>query len=130
MEPHTTQPQTQEDIENQRKWKHFKGLEGIPFRTKEDGVPYYKEADAQHKQPKVIADMHVCQFNMQEETDRAELERILDRCAKGKGYLSQKEVQFDESLKGWRILIIWGEFFLEDPVEAAQRDEKDTHTFS
>ena len=123
-------PQTPEDEENLRKWKFFQGVDGIPFRTEHDSAPFYKGDDPYHRQPKMVADMHVKQFDLGDDAQLQEYEGILDLCAKGKGYLSQQDVQFDEKIQGWRVLIIWGTFYLEDPVEANGRDGKDKKTFS
>ena len=124
------EPQSPEDIENLRKWKYFQGVDGVPFRTENENAPYYKKDDPHHRQPKMVADMHVRQFELGDDEQRKELESILDRCAKGRGYISQKEVQFDEKIQGWRVLLIWGDFFLEDPVEANGNNGKDKKTFS
>lgn len=125
------EPQGPMDPETLRKWKFFQGMDGIPFRTRGEEVPYYKRDDPLHKQPRLVADMHVRQFALDDDEQRKELEGILDRCAKGKGYVSQHEVQYDEKIQGWKVLLIWGDFFLEDPVETEARDaKKDKQTFS
>lgn len=123
------EPQAPQDPETLRKWKFFQGYDGIPYRTQQQEVPYYKKDDPLDKRPRLVADMHVKQFDLQDDEQRREFERILDKCAKGKGYVSQKELQFDEALNGWRVLLIWGDFFLEDPVEAESANE-DRQEFS
>lgn len=135
MESQTQLPQSltpvQDQDENLRQWKHHQGLDGIPFRTREDTVPMYKKDDAAHRQPKQVADMHIRQFNLREEKERLEVETILDLCAKGRGYVSQLQVEFDSTVKGWRVFLIWGEFFLEDPVEADRANlSRNTQSFS
>lgn len=123
------EPQGPVDPETLRKWKFFQGMEGIPFRTQREDVPYYKKGDPLHRKPRLVADMHVRQFDLQDNDQREELEKILDRCAKGKGYISQKDVQYDEKIQGWKVLLIWGDFFLEDPVET-EVNNADKKTFS
>jgi hypothetical protein len=120
----------QGDIESLRQWKFFQGLDGIPFRTQGAEVPYYKADDPLHKQPKLVADMHVKQFDLNDAEQSQELEGILDRCAKGKSYLSQKETHFDDKVNGWRILLIWGDYYLEDPKETEIRNAEDRQNFS
>ena len=121
----------QDSDENLRQWKYHRGLDGVPFRTENDQVPLYKKDDAEHRQPKQVADMHVQQYNLKEEKERLKLESILDMCAKGRGYVSKLEYEFDRTIKGWRVFLIWGEFFLEDPVEADRaNNSRDTQSFS
>ena len=121
----------QETDENLRQWKYHQGLEGIPFRTKEDTVPLYKGPAAEHRKPRQVVDMFVDQFNLRDKDERAALQSVLDLCAKGKGYISRQEVEFDSTVKGWRVLLIWGKFFLEDPVETDRANiAGDTQSFS
>lgn len=123
------EPQVPQDMEILRQWKYFQGYDGVPFRTRGRETPHYKKDDPLHKQPRLVADMRVRQFDLQDEEQRLEFEQVLDRCAKGKAYVSQKETQYDQEIQGWRVLLIWGEFYLEDPVEAEANDEN-KQTFS
>lgn len=119
----------EQDAETQRRWQFYQGMNGIPFRTREEGVPSYKNDDPLHRKPRMVADMHVRQFDLNDDEQRKSLEEILDRCAKGRGYVSRQETQFDQSINGWRFLLVWGDFFLEDPVEAAHAEGKDRQVF-
>lgn len=121
---------TQVDQEAASRWKFHQGFDGIPFRTQSAITPSYKSDDPLHKRPKLVADMRVRQFDLNDEEQRESAQTVLDRCAKGKAYLSQKELHFDESIKGWRMLLIWGDFYLEDPKEAETHHAPDRKNFS
>ena len=109
------------------RWKVFQGLDGIPFRTGMDGVPHYRNADPSHMKPKVVADMHVRQFDLRDDSQRKQMEEILDNCAKGRGYVSKMETCFDPQKAGFVALLIWGELFLEDPREQEIRNDRTTY---
>lgn len=104
-------------------WNYYPGQDGIPFRTEMGAVPSYKRDDPTRRQPQRIAEMHVRQFNLKSREEAMELERVLNACARGTSCLSQKEIQYDSTIKGWRVFLIWGDYFLEDPLEAAVRHE-------
>lgn len=106
------------DPESLRRWQYYKGMNNIPFRTKQGVVPYFKHDDPQHRQPVLVTDMHVGTFDMSNEDDKAKFTEVLDRVAKGKGYISQRESQFVEQTQNWKIFMIWGDFFLENPTES------------
>ena len=111
--------QNVQDEEILRQWKFYQGMDGIPFRTHEETVPHYKTDDPLSKKPKLTTDMHVDVFDLADKDQRLAMQKILDTCAKGKGYVSQLEREFDKITGGWKVLLMWGEFFLEDPREEA-----------
>ena len=100
-----------------RQWKFFQGVDGIPFRTKGEVVPHYKTDDALNKKPKLITDMHVDVFDLSNAERVKRMAEILDLCAKGKGYVSSMDRQYEAKDRNWRVLLVWGQFFLEDPRE-------------
>lgn len=101
-----------------RNWSIYNGLDGVPFRTRNGAPPTIKHDDPQHKQPMTVTDMHVDQLDLSDQAHQQKLQDILSLCAKGRGYVSQMDRQYDEDIKSWRVFVIWGEFFLEDPKEA------------
>ena len=105
------------DDELIRQWKFFQGMDGIPFRTQGSGAPDYKTDDSLSKKPKLVTDIKVEYFDLSKTTEREEMSKILDLCAKGKGYVSSMDRQFDNKISNWKVLLIWGRFFLEDPRE-------------
>lgn len=111
------QPEQQPEDETLRQWKFFQGVDGVPFRTKAGAAPNYKRADSLSKQPKLITDMHVDVFDLSDAERALKMAEVLDLCAKGKGYVSSMDRQYDAKHSNWRVLLIWGQFFLEDPRE-------------
>lgn len=105
------------DDEITRQWKFFQGMDGIPFRTQETAAPSYKNDDPLSKKPKLVTDIKVEYFDLSKPEEREKLSVVLDLCAKGKGYVSSMDRQFDNKLSNWKVLLIWGRFFLEDPRE-------------
>lgn len=114
------------DPEEERRWKFFNGFDGVPFRTRGNAAPLLKQTDPQHKQPKTTTDMHVDIFDLSDSKQMLRMQEILDHCAKGKGYISEMDKQYEEKIGSWKVLLVWGEFFLEDPMEsfAASADRK------
>jgi hypothetical protein len=112
------------------RWRYHQGLNGVPFRTQQSTAPTYKNGDPLHHQPKVVTDMKVRTFDLQEDTQRKEFEQALDMCAKGKGYVSKMETQYDDKIGGYKALLIWGVFFLEDPREEVSNVPTDQQIFS
>lgn len=108
-----------EDKEVERRWKFFNGMDGVPFRTQNQTAPMFKGTDPAHKQPKMTTDMHVDIFDLSDKKQLIQMQEVLDACAKGKGYVSEMDKQYEEKIGSWRVLLVWGEFFLEDPLEVA-----------
>jgi hypothetical protein len=98
------------------------GMDGIPFRTQRPAVPSYKQDDPDSRRPQVVTDMHVDVFDMGSEEQRARLADILSKCAKGRAYESSRSQEFDRETGTYKVLLIWGEFFLEDPQEARENE--------
>ena len=95
----------------------FPGIDGIPYRTR-NGVPNLKHDDPEKKKPVTVVDMHVDQLDMSISDDAKKLQHILNLCSRSKGYVSKQLETYDPGIKSWRVLLVWGEFFLEDPAEA------------
>ena len=102
----------------------FPGLDGIPFRSRNGQAPLLKSSDPLRAQPKIVTDMHVRQFDLSNVEEVKIVTQILDRCAKGQAYLSKQLEQYDSELKSWRMLLIWGEHFLEEPNEQQLNGQK------
>jgi hypothetical protein len=98
------------------------GMDGIPFRTRRTTTPDYKGSDPDHKKPMHVTDMHVDIFDLGDETQRAEMARILSKCAKGRAYESSRNQEFDRNTGTFKVLLVWGEFFLEDPKESKENE--------
>jgi hypothetical protein len=97
--------------------KMFPGLDGIPYRSRGGMTPNLKNSDPEHLRPALVTDMHVKVFDLTNEEDRTGLEQVLTRCAKGRAYQSHREQNFDPSTGSYKVLLIWGDFFYEDPQE-------------
>jgi hypothetical protein len=97
---------------------YFPGIDGVPFRTRNTTAPDIKWSDPETKRPVFATDMHADVFDLSSEDDRKKLETILTKCAKGVAYESSRSQVFDEAHSTFRVLLIWGEHFYEDPQEA------------
>lgn len=97
---------------------YFPGIEGIPFRTRKGVAPDIKWADPSHRLPTLATDMHAKVFDMSNAEDCKQLEDVLTRCAKGRAYESSRKESFDQAAGTFKILLVWGELFYEDPQEA------------
>jgi hypothetical protein len=100
-----------------QRWRHEQGVNGVPFRTKQEVTPSYKNGDPEFMRPKMVADMQIKSFDLSDEPQRLEMQAALDQCAKGRGYVSKLETNFDPGTGSYRALLIWGIYFLEDPRE-------------
>jgi len=99
-------------------YKYHPGLDGVPFRTRREAAPDLKWSDPAHKLPKLATDMHAKVFDMAVESDQLELEKVLTKCAKGQAYESSRNQSFDQNSGTFKVLLVWGEHFYEDPQEA------------
>lgn len=106
----------------------YRGLDGTPFRTRNGAPPMYRSSDSASRQPQTVVDVHVNVLNLSDEKDVQELQRILDMCAKGRGYISSLDKAYDKSVQNWRVLLIWGEFFLEDPKETEENASRTVYS--
>lgn len=88
--------------------------EGIPYRGDQIHI---KHDDPQHKQPQVVYDMHVKTFDLGDPKQLKEYEDIMQSIASGKAIMSMEQVIYCKDIKGWRVLIRWGDQFLEAPKE-------------
>jgi hypothetical protein len=114
----------------EQRWRHLQGINGVPFRTRQEGTPNYKNADPEFMRPKMVADMKVKTFDLSKAEELAEMEAALDMCAKGRGYVSKMETIYDHSTSSFRALVIWGIYFLEDPREEQHNATVEQQRFS
>ncbi len=95
----------------------FTGLDGIPFRTSGNSVPFYKNDDPARKRPATRVEMHVELLELGRDNDLARYREVLNLCSTDRAYLSSQDRQYDPDSKTWRVLLVWGEYYLEDPME-------------
>jgi exosome complex RNA-binding protein Csl4 len=108
-------------------WNYHSGINGIPFRTKSKTVSHYKNSDPARSSPKMVQEVSTSVFDLSNSEQLAEMNKVLNMCARGSGRVMEKQVQYDESIKNWRVLLMWATFFYEDPNEAMREGQR--HTF-
>jgi hypothetical protein len=113
-----------------QRWRYEQGMNGVPYRTRQEATPSYKNGDPEFMRPKTVADMKVKTFDLSDDKQREEMEKALDLCAKGRGYVSRLETQYDAGSGSYRALVIWGVYFLEDPREEHHNATEDQQHFS
>ena len=83
-------------------------FKGLPFR----GRPYVVD---QNNPPIFSKEVHIRQFDLSEEEDLKEYERIFQNRADGLNEISFEEKVYDESIKSWRVLLRWYDIFYSEP---------------
>jgi len=105
-------------------WNMFKGIEGVPFRTKQTDVPLVKRDDPDHMQPQLTHDIKVKTFDTSKPKELKEYTEVLNFCARKLGRIMEKETAYDKSSKSWRIFLTWACYFWQNPSEASQENIK------
>jgi len=113
-----------------QRWRYEQGMNGVPYRTRQEITPTYKNGDPEFMKPKMVADMKVKTFDLSDDNQRVEMEQALDACAKGRGYVSKLETAYDPGRGTYKALVIWGIYFLEDPREEHHNGTTDQQRFS
>ena len=98
-------------------WKVFQGLDGFPFRSRDGHVPYFRHDDPLHKQPRSVEEFRTLIFETTDEKGLAEYRRVMNLCARNRARFVSERSAYDKQLKGWRVFLVWAEFFLENPEE-------------
>jgi len=88
--------------------------EGLPYKGKAFDL---KENDPENKQPRMVMEAHVKVFNLADEEDVKKYEEIVQLLVSDKAILSYEEKQYDESVKGWRLLIVYSEVYYTTPPD-------------
>lgn len=90
----------------------FPGIDGIPFKGP---PPNLKDTDPEHNQPQLAQQAKVKQLNLAEPKDMEQYQQIIQIIANGYGQISFEDRVYDESIKSWRVLIRWIEYFYHLP---------------
>lgn len=85
---------------------------GLPY----EGVVYdRKETDPDTKQPVLVEQVSIRQFDSTKENDMVEWQRIMQQVADGVSIISFEEKVYDEKIAGWRVLIRWMDLKYTNP---------------
>lgn len=105
-------------------WNMTSGLDGIPFRTREQGVPTYKEDDPEHLKPQAAHEVSVKIFDLGDAEALEEYEKVLNMCAQALGRVMGQDVQYNKQRCTWMVLLTWATYFYEDPRETRREQKK------
>ena len=101
----------------------FPGYAGLPFRGT---VPFLRDDDPEYRQPKVAHKAHTSILELSEMSEEGlkdiEYYRgVMQACANGHAVLHAEDRQYDEAIKGWRVMLTWFEVFTR-PATAVDRE--------
>ncbi len=105
-------------------WNMHPGLDGIPYRTRQQEVPLVKSDDPLSKRPQVTNEVDVKIFDLSDEAQCAEYKRILNLCARALGRILGQDIQYQESTGKWQVLLTWTTYFYEDPAETERSNRQ------
>ncbi len=88
--------------------------EGIPYRGDQIHV---KQDDPQYKQPTIVYDAHVKTFDLSDPKQLEAYEAIMQKIASGKSIMSMEQIIYCKDIKSWRVLVRWGDQFVEASKE-------------
>ena len=86
-----------------------------------DGLPWrgphmhLRDDDPPHMQPKHKFDPKVRIFDLTNDKDLEEYQRVLKQIADGECVMGTQEIHYCDDIKGWRVFICWHEQYLTDP---------------
>lgn len=106
---------TQKASESTGGFYHYKGFQGIPFRSKSGKAPDIKANDP--KKPVITADARVNILDLGNETDLKEYTRIWDGAAKGLYMISAEDRQWVPEAATWKVFLRWAVRYWEFPEE-------------
>mgnify|MGYP003390472804 CR=1 FL=1 len=86
----------------------------IPYIGK---VADIKHNDPPHKQPRLCFKIHSKQFQTTVPRHMKEYIRIQQAVADEKATIFFEEKHYNEKIKGWHILINWGDFYYASPIK-------------
>ncbi|HDL85615.1 MAG TPA: hypothetical protein ENH11_04700 [Candidatus Acetothermia bacterium] len=134
MEPRmhdpTLPPEMQESIGDSheggedKNWNLFEGIGGIPFRTRNEVAPIYKDDDPDKRRPQIENEIDVAVFDMSAPDDMKRYKKILNFCAQGLGRLVDRYVEYDANKLNWRVFLSWTQYYYQDARETQQEHKK------
>lgn len=86
--------------------------EGLPFRGK---VQNFKESDPEELQPQMGFEAHVEIFELNDDDQKASYQEVVQKLVADEAILSYEEKEYDETIKSWRILIVYSDVFYTPP---------------
>lgn len=93
----------------------FKGMNGIPFRSKRPEAPHIKANDP--IQPTIVVDMHARVFDLSIPEDLQAYIAVWNAVSKGWYTPPLEERQWVPEQKNWKVFMRWGVRYWELPVE-------------
>ena len=105
------------DGKNTDGWKVYKGMEGIPFRSKGGQPPLVKSSDPDHIQPTLTHDVKVKVYDLTDEKQLEEYTEMLQFCVSGKGRILDRFIEFDKLKGNWKVFVSWAAYYWENPSE-------------
>ena len=92
---------------------YFRGLKGQRFRQPTAMGPRPPDIKDPHKElmERIAAKVRV--FDLSNDDDLRDYQRVLNDCANGFAQHAKTEEVYDEETKNWRVLLRWYEFLLE-----------------
>jgi len=85
-----------------------------PLMTWEGGRPAYR-ADGSGPQPEPVGQGHIKIFDLKDDEQRQEAEKILTRAANGSAQISEKKININGDK--YEMLLIWADMYLIDPKD-------------
>ena len=91
----------------------------IPFR----GTPtlFSDKINDPEEKPMLTAEMHARVFNMDVQEDIDEYENVLNKAANQRARVTMQKSDFDKDTKNYKVFVVWGDLYFEEPGEAKQR---------
>jgi hypothetical protein len=100
---------------------HSNGVSGKQGSWSWEGLPYkgapgdFKHNDPDHMKPQLKHAAKVKQFNLNEEDDMDEYNKVVQKAFDGLVIISYEEKKYDKDIKSWRILLRWAEPYFAAP---------------
>ena len=97
----------------------------MPYR-KFDGkaVPLFKEGDSFRNRPQPVFEGFVSTFDMSDDNDVIEYQKIIDMCAKKHAVICKEVVMPVPDKNKFLVFIRWMEYYLTDPESASEKNSK------
>ena len=92
---------------------YFKGMRGERYRHPTSMGPTAPDIKDRKKELEERIAARVRVFDLSNDDDVRDYQRVLNDCANGFAQHAKTEEQYDPEIKNWRVLMRWYEFLLE-----------------